>query len=230
MVTVISPQNDTKTNRTNELQRTKLAGHCAAGENSKEKPCAGGLAVLWGPMIFPEPVTSTAVPFGTLTWIGTQTPFSFILFFFFPYFIVAYFTKSPQLLHHCCGTFRFRPAYNVTPGFNLPVVRREDGRGGDGDGQGQLVGGLGAIVHCMKWGLIPSFTKKTEKPDHYKMVKIIVLWWFYTFFGSCWFIAQEGWCLNVCVVEFRQSSVIYHWLCILLTNIWGVWLYTHSLS
>ncbi|KAI9078956.1 hypothetical protein K1719_039105 [Acacia pycnantha] len=22
----------------------------------------------------------------------------------------------------------------------------------------------------MKWGLVPSFTKKTEKPDHYKML------------------------------------------------------------
>lgn len=27
----------------------------------------------------------------------------------------------------------------------------------------------------MKWGLIPSFTKKTEKPDHYKMVIILEL-------------------------------------------------------
>ncbi|XP_020425226.1 uncharacterized protein LOC18766273 isoform X1 [Prunus persica] len=53
---------------------------------------------------------------------------------------------------------RFRPLFNASPGSNLPVVRREDG--GDGDG---------VVVHCMKWGLIPSFTKKTEKPDHYKM-------------------------------------------------------------
>jgi hypothetical protein len=27
------------------------------------------------------------------------------------------------------------------------------------------------VVHCMKWGLVPSFTKKNEKPDHYKMVR-----------------------------------------------------------
>lgn len=52
---------------------------------------------------------------------------------------------------------RYRPSYNVTPGMYLPVVRRAD----DND--------AGAVVHCMKWGLIPSFTKKTDKPDHYRM-------------------------------------------------------------
>ncbi|PON65969.1 SOS response associated peptidase (SRAP) [Trema orientale] len=51
---------------------------------------------------------------------------------------------------------RYRPSYNVSPGSNIPVVRREDGSDG-------------VVLHCMKWGLIPSFTKKTEKPDHYKM-------------------------------------------------------------
>ncbi|KAL5562202.1 hypothetical protein UlMin_031949 [Ulmus minor] len=51
---------------------------------------------------------------------------------------------------------RYRPSYNVSPGRNLPVVRREDGTDGD-------------VLHCMTWGLIPSFTKKTEKPDHYRM-------------------------------------------------------------
>ncbi|XAR60901.1 hypothetical protein NMG60_11034442 [Bertholletia excelsa] len=53
---------------------------------------------------------------------------------------------------------RYRPSYNVAPGRDLPVVRRED----SGDGEG-------AVLHCMKWGLIPSFTKKSDKPDHYKM-------------------------------------------------------------
>ena len=55
--------------------------------------------------------------------------------------------------------FRYRPSYNVALGRDMPVVRRDDGSGGDG-----------AVLHCMKWGLIPSFTKKSEKPDHYKMV------------------------------------------------------------
>ncbi|KAL2935735.1 Embryonic stem cell-specific 5-hydroxymethylcytosine-binding protein [Bienertia sinuspersici] len=54
---------------------------------------------------------------------------------------------------------RYRPAYNVSPGSYLPVLRRESG----GDE------GYTAAVHCMKWGLVPSFTKKDEKPDHYKM-------------------------------------------------------------
>ncbi|GJX27736.1 embryonic stem cell-specific 5-hydroxymethylcytosine-binding protein [Tanacetum coccineum] len=55
-------------------------------------------------------------------------------------------------------TDRYRPAYNVAPGSNVPVVRRDAGP----DGQG-------AVVQCMKWGLIPSFTKKNEKPDYYRM-------------------------------------------------------------
>nr|XP_043612142.1 abasic site processing protein YoqW [Erigeron canadensis] len=55
-------------------------------------------------------------------------------------------------------TDRYRPAYNVSPGSNVPVVRRDSGA----DDQG-------AVVQCMKWGLIPSFTKKTEKPDYYRM-------------------------------------------------------------
>ena len=57
--------------------------------------------------------------------------------------------------------YRYRPSYNVSHGSNIPVVRREDGSNGEG----------GVVLHCMKWGLIPSFSKKTEKPDHYKMVK-----------------------------------------------------------
>ncbi|KAK4374824.1 hypothetical protein RND71_005501 [Anisodus tanguticus] len=53
---------------------------------------------------------------------------------------------------------RYRPAYNVSPGFNVPVVRREFEPNDEG-----------AVLHCMKWGLVPSFTKKTEKTDHYRM-------------------------------------------------------------
>ncbi|PIA25744.1 hypothetical protein AQUCO_10800025v1 [Aquilegia coerulea] len=60
---------------------------------------------------------------------------------------------------------RYRPRYNVSPGSYMPVVRRR-GDGGSNDTQGQ---GQGVVLHCMKWGLIPSFTKKTDKPDHYKM-------------------------------------------------------------
>lgn len=54
---------------------------------------------------------------------------------------------------------RYRPSYNVAPGFNVPVVRRDDEGGGDG-----------VVSHCMKWGLVPSFTKKTDKIDHFRMV------------------------------------------------------------
>lgn len=48
----------------------------------------------------------------------------------------------------------------MAPGFNVPVVRRDDG----GDG------GDGMVLQCMKWGLVPGFTKQTDKIDHFKMV------------------------------------------------------------
>ncbi|KAJ1685690.1 hypothetical protein LUZ63_017080 [Rhynchospora breviuscula] len=59
---------------------------------------------------------------------------------------------------------RFRPSYNVSPGRYVPVatVRRVS----NGENGGNEVE---PVVHCMKWGLVPSFTKKNEKPDHYKM-------------------------------------------------------------
>lgn len=51
----------------------------------------------------------------------------------------------------------YKPSHNVAPGYNTPVVKR--------DKQQEL--GL----HTMKWGLVPSFTKRscTEKPDHFRM-------------------------------------------------------------
>ncbi|KAL0921283.1 hypothetical protein M5K25_008342 [Dendrobium thyrsiflorum] len=58
---------------------------------------------------------------------------------------------------------RFHPSYNVSPGSYLPVFAARR------DVQGSQVGDLCGAVHCMKWGLIPSFTKKTDKPDHYRM-------------------------------------------------------------
>ncbi|OMO55701.1 hypothetical protein CCACVL1_27071 [Corchorus capsularis] len=73
----------------------------------------------------------------------------------------------PRACHRTDGSLRhvnmdgYRPSYNVGPGMNLPVVRRDD-RANSGSG-GEVV------LHCMKWGLIPSFTKKTDKPDYFKM-------------------------------------------------------------
>lgn len=55
--------------------------------------------------------------------------------------------------------FSFRPLFNASPGSDLPVVRRDDESGG-----GEVV------LQCMKWGLIPSFTEKSEKPNYFKMV------------------------------------------------------------
>lgn len=45
----------------------------------------------------------------------------------------------------------------------VAMVRRINS-GGDGEKE------VEPVVHCMKWGLVPSFSKKTEKPDHYRMV------------------------------------------------------------
>ncbi|XP_029117817.1 uncharacterized protein [Elaeis guineensis] len=87
-------------------------------------------------------------------------------------------TLNPGLVAKACGLAdgggnassvltlemdRYRPSYNVSPGAYLPVVAaRKEGKG---SGQGREA----PVIHCMKWGLVPSFTKKTEKPDHFKM-------------------------------------------------------------
>ncbi|XP_058093534.1 uncharacterized protein LOC131239712 isoform X2 [Magnolia sinica] len=76
-------------------------------------------------------------------------------------------TLRPEEVRRACGiddssiptveTERYRPSFNVSPGAYVPVVRKENGSV------------KGAVLHCMKWGLIPSFTKKIEKPDHFRM-------------------------------------------------------------
>ncbi|KAM3295324.1 hypothetical protein ACQJBY_037915 [Aegilops geniculata] len=60
---------------------------------------------------------------------------------------------------------RFRPSYNVTPGVYLPVgTLRARAVGGEGGAEEQ-----GPVIQCMKWGLVPSFSSKTDKPDHFRM-------------------------------------------------------------
>lgn len=67
--------------------------------------------------------------------------------------------------------YRYRPSYNVSPGHHLPVVRREQGSSSSSSASAAASSESDAVVvHCMKWGLVPSFTKKSDKPDHYKMV------------------------------------------------------------
>lgn len=53
---------------------------------------------------------------------------------------------------------RYQPSYNVAPGAHMPVVRHD----GAGDAREP-------VVHCMRWGLVPNFAKKSEKPDFYRM-------------------------------------------------------------
>uniref|UniRef100_A0A453NFE7 Uncharacterized protein n=1 Tax=Aegilops tauschii subsp. strangulata TaxID=200361 RepID=A0A453NFE7_AEGTS len=38
--------------------------------------------------------------------------------------------------------------------------------GGEGGAEEQ-----GPVIQCMKWGLVPSFSSKTDKPDHFRMVR-----------------------------------------------------------
>ncbi|KAE8774200.1 embryonic stem cell-specific 5-hydroxymethylcytosine-binding protein [Hordeum vulgare] len=63
---------------------------------------------------------------------------------------------------------RFRPSYNVTPGAYLPVgTLRAPAAGDEGGGGGAEE--RGPVIQCMKWGLVPSFSSKTDKPDHFRM-------------------------------------------------------------
>lgn len=64
---------------------------------------------------------------------------------------------------------RFGPSYNVSPGAYLPVgAVRARAPGDDGDGGGGAEEHV-PVIQCMKWGLVPSFTGKNEKLDHFRM-------------------------------------------------------------
>ena len=54
----------------------------------------------------------------------------------------------------------YNPRYNAQPGYWTPVVTS--------DTQGQR------SLHTMKWGLVPCFTKKDQRPDHFRMVRIVL--------------------------------------------------------
>ncbi|XP_020526574.1 uncharacterized protein LOC18440126 isoform X1 [Amborella trichopoda] len=85
--------------------------------------------------------------------LGTGTCVCLLLFYLPP--------KSCRTIHMYISfqlkIARYRLSYNIAPGAYLPVLRKEQ------------ESKHGYVVHCMKWGLVPSFTKKTEKPDHFKM-------------------------------------------------------------
>ena len=53
------------------------------------------------------------------------------------------------------GMSSYAPSYNVTPGAPTPVLRA------DADGS--------TVLHTMRWGLVPAYTKRNEKPDFYRM-------------------------------------------------------------
>eukprot|EP00252_Welwitschia_mirabilis_P001982 TRINITY_DN11938_c0_g1_i1.p1 TRINITY_DN11938_c0_g1~~TRINITY_DN11938_c0_g1_i1.p1 ORF type:complete len:384 (+),score=86.54 TRINITY_DN11938_c0_g1_i1:202-1353(+) len=75
-------------------------------------------------------------------------------------------TLRPEDVGRTCGfqkplsvvdAERYHPSYNVSPGSYMPVLRKENASED------------GVVVQCMKWGLVPSFTRKNEKPDHFRM-------------------------------------------------------------
>lgn len=76
-------------------------------------------------------------------------------------------TLRPEAVPAACGlqdpakfvdAERCHPSYNVSPGSYLPIVRYNHEENSKD-----------LIVHGMKWGLVPSFTKKSEQPDHFRM-------------------------------------------------------------
>lgn len=82
---------------------------------------------------------------------------------------------------------RFNPSYNVSPGRYMPVVRHAAAQRGDSAKDSDS---MEPVVQCMKWGLIPNFTKKNEKPDHFRMVGRKKKIW-------CWFsmvFSARGFC------------------------------------
>ena len=80
---------------------------------------------------------------------------------FSPFFQFSFLFDCGSSQHCCfCRLYSYRPSYNVAPGSYMPVLRRDKD---------------GVAVHCMKWGLVPGFTKKTDKPDFFKMVKTLLL-------------------------------------------------------
>ncbi|EFN51676.1 hypothetical protein CHLNCDRAFT_139906 [Chlorella variabilis] len=69
-------------------------------------------------------------------------------------------TLGEEQVLHAAGARRwvdrqqYQPSYNAAPGFPAPVVRAE---------------GDETVVHTMRWGLVPSFTKLNDKPDYWRM-------------------------------------------------------------
>lgn len=53
------------------------------------------------------------------------------------------------------GRDLYRPSHNASPGTHLPVIHL--------DKAGQ------PIIQSMRWGLVPSFTKPTDRPDFWRM-------------------------------------------------------------
>lgn len=72
----------------------------------------------------------------------------------------------------------------MAPGAHMPVVRHD----GTGDAREP-------VVHCMRWGLVPSFTKKSEKPDFYRMVSTIALFsYFLTMKNTSMYLESTSFC------------------------------------
>jgi hypothetical protein len=67
----------------------------------------------------------------------------------------------------------------------------------------QQEGNTCPVVHYMKWGLVPCFTKKNEKPDHFRMVVVTSLFigFLLSFYVLAWCdgIISSGLLLMVCM-------------------------------
>jgi putative SOS response-associated peptidase YedK len=74
-----------------------------------------------------------------------------------------------------------------------------------------------SVIQCMKWGLVPSFTGKNEKPDHFRMfnarsesIKEKASFRRLIPNNRC-LVAVEGYAQNSCLLLFGTSN--YHMLC-----------------
>ncbi|GAQ84412.1 hypothetical protein KFL_001880060 [Klebsormidium nitens] len=72
---------------------------------------------------------------------------------------------------------KYHPSYNFSPGRYAPILRNArksaDASEAKEDGEEPKAAESDVpperIIQCMKWGLVPSFTKKDEKPDFFRM-------------------------------------------------------------
>jgi len=60
------------------------------------------------------------------------------------------------------GGGSYRPGYNMGPGSHIPVLRKKSSKYGGSNDEETEMEENDTLLHVMKWGLIPSYTKQSE--------------------------------------------------------------------